>query len=983
MGFPIFLLYILFLRKERHKLALFKIAKGSSENINATIPTAVEGFCYFNLFDKKFYIDTKSGTLTGTNPTGERVALNANVADYAARAGFDINGFALNPFNAQGQILYASSNGNGGYKLTTLNIGQKGQVLKVDNNSIPNWSALTISDISGITASAAEINILDGLTATTQELNYVDGVTSNIQTQLNKKAPLASPVLTGTPTAPTAAQGTNTTQIATTAFVKNEITNEINNFVDVVEAHVNAGTVYGTGIVASINSSVVGSSIAVGNNISSITNYKAGWEFRVISAGLIADTWPVEPGDWLLCIKDSNSFNVSDWTVIQNNLDITTTVTSDDTKIPTSAAVMRYTNNTYLPLTGGTMPGNIIINNSNPHLGLQDTTGNIAYFQTYDDGSGLKAGFGYGWVNSLKLDQSGNMSIAGSVYEGGTALSNKYAPKSHSHGYIQDGTVGIKSSDSNEISFASNNNVLYFGYDNRLGSTALVDTYKFGTHSGVDNSASGRIECGSIGVSGAVGISGGAYISGRYFGSGDDEGLVIGRTSNNYAGLILGSNSGVRSVMYLMPDNSAVWRYNNGSASYDVKHPAKAGTMALTSDLSGYLPLTGGTLSGSLTINDSLNVSNKIIQGNPSSSDTISSMNKFEADLFVAGNGSAPNGPSVPGFYLGKSTSDENRHMDIVSGSDYAYIDFNKASVVEDYKVRLIANVGTGATQILWGPSATNKTFDFSGGTVSATTFIGNLTGTATSATKATQDGSGNTITSTYVKKAGDTLTGNLNRTTYKGGGWISGRDNAALRTSTSTNTSSFAPIVSAKTQLGSWDLGPCHPNENFYFSYATDTNYNAGTNTTTTTVYIKNNGVLMGAAWNDYAEYRISDCQEPGRVICENGDDTLSLAIERLQPAGNVISDTFGFAIGETEMAKTPIAVSGRVLVYPYEDRYSYNPGDAVCAAPGGTVSKMTREEIITYPERIIGTVSAIPEYETWGEGNVPVNGRIWIKVK
>jgi hypothetical protein len=39
------------------------------------------------------------------------------------------------------------------------------------------------------------------------------------QTALNLKAPLASPALTGTPTAPTAALGTNTTQVATTAFV--------------------------------------------------------------------------------------------------------------------------------------------------------------------------------------------------------------------------------------------------------------------------------------------------------------------------------------------------------------------------------------------------------------------------------------------------------------------------------------------------------------------------------------------------------------------------------------------------------------------------------------------------------------------------------------------------------------------------------------------------------------------------------------------
>ena len=42
-----------------------------------------------------------------------------------------------------------------------------------------------------------------------------------------------------------------------------------------------------------------------------------------------------------------------------------------------------------------------------------------------------------------------------------------------------------------------------------------------------------------------------------------------------------------------------------------------------------------------------------------------------------------------------------------------------------------------------------------------------------------------------------------------------------------------------------------------------------------------------------------------------------------------------------------------------------------------------MTREEIKEYPDRIIGIVSEIPDYETWGSGNVPVNGRIWIKVK
>lgn len=44
-------------------------------------------------------------------------------------------------------------------------------------------------------------------------------ISTATQTALNAKAPLASPALTGTPTAPTAVAGTSTTQLATTAFV--------------------------------------------------------------------------------------------------------------------------------------------------------------------------------------------------------------------------------------------------------------------------------------------------------------------------------------------------------------------------------------------------------------------------------------------------------------------------------------------------------------------------------------------------------------------------------------------------------------------------------------------------------------------------------------------------------------------------------------------------------------------------------------------
>jgi hypothetical protein len=71
--------------------------------------------------------------------------------------------------------------------------------------------AIAEADVSGLTASLAG-------KANTTHTHVIADVTS-LQTSLDAKAPLASPVLTGTPTAPTAANGTNTTQLATTAFV--------------------------------------------------------------------------------------------------------------------------------------------------------------------------------------------------------------------------------------------------------------------------------------------------------------------------------------------------------------------------------------------------------------------------------------------------------------------------------------------------------------------------------------------------------------------------------------------------------------------------------------------------------------------------------------------------------------------------------------------------------------------------------------------
>lgn len=236
-----------------------------------------------------------------------------------------------------------------------------------------------------------------------------------------------------------------------------------------------------------------------------------------------------------------------------------------------------------------------------------------------------------------------------------------------------------------------------------------------------------------------------------------------------------------------------------------------------------------------------------------------------------------------------------------------------------------------------------------------------------------------------FVKKVGDTTTGSIINNS-NGGSWYTGRDKAIIKNTTCNEAagSTWHAIVSVKSTNGSFEMGCLSGENNLRFVYTSDADYAAGNNSSTTCGYFSNNGVFYGAAWNDYAEYRqTKEYIQPGYCVIETGKGDLIKSSKRLQPGANIVSDTFGFAIGETEQTKTPLAVSGRVLAYPYEDRDSYQAGDPVCSGPNGTISKMTREEVREYPDRIIGTVSEIPSYEVWGTGNVKVNNRIWIKVK
>ena len=139
-------------------------------------------------------------------------------------------------------------------------------------------------------------------------------------------------------------------------------------------------------------------------------------------------------------------------------------------------------------------------------------------------------------------------------------------------------------------------------------------------------------------------------------------------------------------------------------------------------------------------------------------------------------------------------------------------------------------------------------------GTLTATTLDGAIAPSKlSSAVPITKGGTGATAAATALSnlgglaKSGGTMTGQI-KNASTASSWIAGRDHAIIRGTVNPSSQSFYPVASAKSVNGSWEIGAL--GDIFYFSYATDTNYNAGTNSTMTR-YINTSGNFNGNAAN------------------------------------------------------------------------------------------------------------------------------------
>lgn len=200
------------------------------------------------------------------------------------------------------------------------------------------------------TAIAGKQNIISDLE--TIRSGAATGATAVQPNALNSYAPLASPALTGTPTAPTATAGTNSTQIATTAFVKTAIDN-------LPEPMVFKGTVGTNGTIAWSALPSAGAS-------------NEGYTYKVITAH---STTPIA------AVGDTIISNGSEWVVIPSGDEPSGTVTS-----------VNLTNGGGLTISGGpiTSSGSITVGHTNS-VTAQNTQ---AVYPIKIDGNGHISAYG-------------------------------------------------------------------------------------------------------------------------------------------------------------------------------------------------------------------------------------------------------------------------------------------------------------------------------------------------------------------------------------------------------------------------------------------------------------------------------------------------------------------------------------------------------------------------------------------------------------
>ena len=201
--------------------------------------------------------------------------------------------------------------------------GNAGTATKLQNQVDITLSGAVSGTVS--TDFSGNVEIATTIGEHTHEISDVTG----LQEALDEKAPLDSPEFTGTPTAPTATAGTDSNQIATTAFVIKEISDKL----AAAMALTFKGTLGTDGTIQALPS-----------------KHTVGDVYIAISGAPDINEVAVESGDMVICTRTGSSANDADWSVVQTNLD--GAVTGPTSSISNNIAIFQGTSGNQIADSG-------------------------------------------------------------------------------------------------------------------------------------------------------------------------------------------------------------------------------------------------------------------------------------------------------------------------------------------------------------------------------------------------------------------------------------------------------------------------------------------------------------------------------------------------------------------------------------------------------------------------------------------------------
>ena len=556
-------------------------------------------------------------------------------------------------------------------------------------------------------------------------------------------AKLASPALTGTPTAPTATAGTNTTQVATTAFVKTAVDTAVTNLLGSAPAALDT-----------LNELAA----ALGNDPNFATTIATSLgNKQPLHAALTSISELSTAADKMIYTTESDTYAVTTLTSKAREL-------LDDADIATMRQTLSVpardgsnaTGTWSIGITGNAATATKIIAEQTVDGVSFDGSSPISHYCVCSTAEGTAAKTatltGFSLVTGAKIsvkftktNTAANPTLnvnntgAKAIYYRDAAITAGYLAANRTYTFVYNGSQY-------ELIGDINTNTTY----------SAATTSTDGLMSSSDKTKLNGIQTGATAVSISRNLTSGTKIGTITInGTGTD---LYCQTNTNTDTLMTQTVSTTNATYPLLATATA-------NATQTATTTAVFATGVKLNPSTGVITATG--FSGPLTGNVTGNVS-----GSAGSATNDSAGQQINTTYIK---GLSVNGTTIT-YTKGDNTTGTVT-VNVAASTD-TQVNQNVSTTNATYPILATptadATTDQGAKTAIF---ASGIKINPSTNTISATTFVGNVTGNvsgsagsctgnAATATKATQDGSGNTITSTYAKLSGATFTGGITGTT-------------------------------------------------------------------------------------------------------------------------------------------------------------------------------------------------------------------------